>query len=148
MDKHLIRTVGWVAVGGLCACGPSTTEQRRPGTTAAAVQESSESTADPSALTPEKLDELNQFFYRKMGPIQFRCYNDEVEKTHKKYQGNLGLSIMVVPGGKVSSVKITSSSLEAPGIEQCVVEEVKQWEWPEVPTPTPFAGSINFKPAW
>jgi hypothetical protein len=119
-----------------------------PGSKSEAIQRGEPQVMEQGGVPPEKLDEINHFFYRKMGPLQFRCYNDEVERTHKKYQGNLSLSLVVQPGGKVSDVKVIASSLDAPGIEACVVNEVKQWEWPDVPSPAPYTGSINFKPAW
>jgi hypothetical protein len=128
-------------------CAESTAQQRAPASGAQAV-ESEQSTVDPSAVSQEKLDELNQFFYRKMGPLQYRCYNDEVERTHKKYEGNLSLSLIVRPGGRATDVKVIGSTLNSPEIERCVVDEIKQWGWPDVPGPAPYTGSINFKPAW
>ena len=87
-------------------------------------------------------------FKRKMQQIQYTCYNKEVERTGKKFEGNLTLSIVVQPGGKANPVKITESSVKSPEMEACVIEDVKSWEWPDVPSPTPYMGSIGFKPAW
>src|SRR5579883_2996498 len=79
----------------LCGNGCATTgAEAKPAANANASAETAEAPQGGEVVQgvpPEKLDELNEFFYRKMGPIQFRCYNDEVEKTHKKVQGNLSL---------------------------------------------------------
>src|SRR5439155_25994090 len=69
--------------------------------------------SDPNSVSPEKLEELDMFFHRKTTQLQFDCYNSEVEKTHKKYQGNLSIALVVNPGGKASDVKLTASSLKS-----------------------------------
>ena len=100
------------------------------------------------SVSPEKLEEIDMFFHRKTAQLQFDCYNTEVEKTHQRYSGNVSIALVVQPGGKASDVKLTGSSLKSEGIETCVVESVKAWEWPDVNAPAPYTGSINFKPAW
>ncbi|MSP63016.1 MAG: hypothetical protein EXR72_22305 [Myxococcales bacterium] len=142
-----------------CGCATSSEETRRTGTTPEKeVEGTGEATSDPSAIPPEKFDELDQYFHGKVATLQFNCYNQEVERTHQKYEGNLSLSILVKPGGKTGSVTVTNSTLHslaqgadpkaAAGIEECVLSEIKGWEWPEVPAPAPYSGSVNFKPAW
>ncbi len=103
---------------------------------------------DPQAIPAEKFDELNQFFHRKAAQLRFTCYDREVERTHQKYEGNVSLSVMVLPGNKAGEIRVTESSLKNPPIEQCIVEQIRSWDWPEVPAPAPFTGSLNFKPAW
>jgi hypothetical protein len=99
-------------------------------------------------VPPEKFEEIDSFFRSKTGTLQFDCYNHEVERTGKKYQGYVSLLIVVVPGGKASEVKVTSSTIGSPEIEACIVESARKWEWPDVPGRAPYNGSVAFKPAW
>jgi hypothetical protein len=113
-------------------------------------------TSDPNSVSPEKLEEIDMFFRRTASHLQFECYNAEVDKTHKKYQGNVSFSLVVMPGGKAKQITLTNSTVKsldesherAPGIEECVMRNLGEWEWPEVNAPAPYMASIGFKPAW
>ena len=132
---------------GLCVeavgCGSSSKEVKTEGTTPVA-----ETAATSNQIPPEKFEEIDAFFRGKTSTLQFDCYNPEVEKTGKKYQGYVSLLVVVVPGGKAGDVKVVSSSIKSEGIEQCIVAAAKGWEWPDVPQNIPYNGSIAFKPAW
>ena len=41
-----------------------------------------------------------------------------------------------------------AEKVPAESIGKCVLDNVSQWEWPNLPVPAPYMGSINFKPAW
>ena len=101
-------------------------------------------------VPPEKFEEIDRFFRGKTGQLQFDCYNHEVEKTGKKYEGHVSLLVVVVPGGKPADVKIVTSTLKSPGIEECIVNAARGWNWPDVPegARVPYNGSVAFKPAW
>ncbi len=132
----------------LCAgCGGSS-EESGGGTTTPVKEAETESQPDPNAVPPEKFEEIDRFFHGKGNKLQFNCYNSVVEKTHKKYEGNITFHMMVEPHGKAGKITISNSSLKSPEIEQCMIDEMKSWEWPDVPTAVPYNGSINFKPAW
>jgi hypothetical protein len=135
----------FVTMGMGCA---SQAPAERTATGEPSAEEMAATAAAQGAISPEKLEEIDQFFHRKMGQVQYRCYSQETERTGKKAEGMLCLALTVQPGGKASEVRVTHSSLKSPGIERCVLDEMKAWEWPEVPSPAPYTGSINFKPAW
>ena len=100
------------------------------------------------SVSSDKLEEIDMFFHRKAAQLQYACYNTEADKNHQKYQGNVSIALVVLPGGKASDVKLIGSSIKSEGIENCVVDAIKGWEWPDVNAPAPYTGSINFKPAW
>ena len=154
-----------VSVGVLCfsafGCATTDSENARPRARQAAVQDPTREGEggerfDPNAISPEKFVELDQFFRNKATQLQFNCYNDEVEKTRKKYQGNITIAVVVLPQGKSRDIKIINSTLRVEGgepgsasnLEQCVTAEVAKWGWPEVPSAAPYTGSVSFKPAW
>jgi hypothetical protein len=144
-----------VAVLSFCVigCGGSSEEENGKGTTPVAKKggaepESEGPTADPSAIPAEKFEEIDAFFKRKAAQLQFTCYNSEVERSHKKFQGNVDITIVVAPGNKLERVKVSRSSLNSPEIEECIVAQMKTWSWPDVPALAPYQGSVGFKPAW
>ena len=86
---------------------------------------------------------------RRASPLQYRCYTSVLERTGgKMIDGDLGLSMVIEPGGKATEVKITRSTLKSPDIEKCVLDELRSWVWPDVPGPAPYAPSIMFKSAF
>jgi hypothetical protein len=155
-----VQVVLALALAGSAGGCATTGEETRTGQRSSAVKNEAvgggSATVDPNAVSPEQLEELDMFFHRKIPQLQYDCYNPEVERTHKKYQGNMSVALVVLPGGKASEVKMTGSSLKsigevaekAEGIETCVLDAIKAWEWPAVNAPAPYTGSINFKPAW
>jgi hypothetical protein len=144
----------WMALALVFGAGCASQSEKARSAPTAATEETAAETSH-GGVPPEKLEEIDQFFHRMVNGIQFRCYNDEAERTHKKFQGNLSIGVMVQPGGKASEVRVVNSTLRAldsgeraTAIEQCVLSQMKGWEWPDVPAPAPYTGSINFKPAF
>lgn len=133
--------VGLVAVNFMGGCAASKQETRvEP--QAAPVQQS-------VGVPPETYDQLQLFFQRRASPLQYRCYTSVLERTGgKMIDGDLGLSMVILPGGKANEVKITRSTLNSPDIEKCVLDELRSWVWPDVPAPAPYAPSILFKSAF
>lgn len=141
------RSAAWIVAVGLGAtnlagCAASKQEMRAE-PQAAPVQ--------PQAVSipPETYDQLQLFFQRRASPLQYRCYTSVLERTGgKMIDGDLGLSMVILPGGKANEVKITRSTLNSPDIEKCVLDELRSWVWPDVPAPAPYAPSILFKSAF
>ena len=76
----------------------------------------------PEGLSKEVVLKLVQ---KKAGEIE-RCY------FGREVRGKLILELTVGLDGKVRSVKITSSPLKDSGVERCVTESVKKWQFPAV----------------
>jgi TonB family protein len=133
------------AATSLAGCGGSNEESRSGGTTAA--QEEGATTGE-GAIPPEAFEEIDRFFKGKAAKLQFTCYNPVAEKTNKKYEGSINVQMMVEPGGRVDEVKVVTSSIGSPPIEECVVKEIRSWSWPSVPGRAPYAGTVTFKPAY
>jgi len=76
----------------------------------------------PEGLSKEVVLKLVQ---KKAGEIE-RCY------FGREVRGKLILELTVDLDGKVRSVKITSSPLKDSGVERCVTESVKKWQFPAV----------------
>jgi hypothetical protein len=140
---------GMAALVGLSLAGCAASQPAQKVDTTAG---NNEAPATPAlvgnGVPPEKFEEIDAFFRGKASQLQFDCYNPEVEKTGKKYQGHISLLVVILPGGKATDVNLVSSSLHSPGIEACIVEHARAWEWPDVPSRVPYNGSIGFKPAW
>jgi TonB family protein len=76
------------------------------------------------------------------------CYQAELTKN-KDLKGRIQTSFLVEPTGKVSAVKLRASSLNNPATEKCVLEAVKQIQFPE-PEPKGIVivnYPFNFNPA-
>jgi hypothetical protein len=166
------QVIGLCVLVAVAGCATQGEETRRSSTTPRRQEQASVGEAgDPSAISPEKFEELDMYFRKKADHLAHVCYNAEVEKTGKKFEGNLTLSMVIHGSGKkapadgeegdsghakAQAIKVTGSTLRmiggeagtGKGIEECVIAEVQSWEWPDVPANAPYSGSLSFKSRW
>lgn len=76
---------------------------------------------------------------RRYAPgIQF-CYDNELRK-HAGLRGKLVVSLVVLANGSVSEAVIVEDSLNSPAVRECVLSQIRGWQFPAIPT-----GSTSFK---
>jgi TonB family protein len=118
-------------------CAETTAEQPQETTTAA------KQVAAGGGITPEQNDAIDELFRRKAPHLQ-TCWADEYEKTqNRKLEGDLTVQLMVTPSGKPEGVKILKSSMGNQDIENCVVQAVAAWRFPEVGVTTPYVRTVH-----
>ena len=109
--------IGFGVGGAGCKSGPETKGETARAVTSqpAAAEEGSGNSegAVAGAATPDQIEAVDMFFRQKAKRLQFQCYNSEVDKTHRKYEGNITISVMVLPGGKMKDAKLINNTLRS-----------------------------------
>jgi len=76
---------------------------------------------------------------RRYAPgIQF-CYDNELKKN-PGLRGKLVVSLTVLANGGVSDATIVENSLRSPAVTQCVLSQIRGWQFPAIPH-----GATSFK---
>ena len=103
---------------------------------------------EEAPIPPERMDEVQSIFRRKTTSVQ-SCYTDEMERNgNQKIEGDVALSMTLATNGKAIDVKVDKSTLKSPTIEQCVIDQVKSWDFGPLPSRGYFSWTFNFKPAY
>jgi outer membrane biosynthesis protein TonB len=133
-----------MALVGGCASQSGSTQS---GSTMASSESSGggeqTSSADASAISPERQDAVERAFQRKTSELQ-ECWSKEYEKTHdRKLEGDLTIGMDVTPNGSPSNVRILKSSLNNHDVESCVTQTISQWSLPEGQATMPYTRTVH-----
>ncbi len=78
------------------------------------------------AAAPARTPEALAAVVSKHNPAIQYCYQREV-KRNSALRGEIRVRIVINAGGSVDSVKVLSSTLQNPAVEDCVVGRIKRW---------------------
>ncbi len=130
MVKQLLTVV---MVTSLVACGggkksKTTTSDTDTGMTTHTAP------SDPAMVTADQMDEIQRMFVRK-GSAVSRCLSIAIDNKElpKNSRGKVTLGVVISTSGKANDVKIIKASLESKSLSDCVVNKVKEIQFPEVP---------------
>jgi TonB family protein len=73
-------------------------------------------------------DTVRRYIQTKMDQIRW-CYQQEVQKN-PDLAGQIVLSWVIAPTGKVIGVKISSSSMGNASVESCIASRISTWQFP------------------
>jgi len=89
-------------------------------------------------------DQIRRVVLSRMGAFR-ACY--EIASAHDPtLKGNVGVSFSISPGGSVTSVNVTNSSLSNPRVEGCVTRTFNRLQFPTADKPTNSQWGFAFKP--
>ncbi|MBP46805.1 MAG: hypothetical protein CMH53_02610 [Myxococcales bacterium] len=71
---------------------------------------------------------VQKYIRRKMGAIK-ACYQKGLQ-SNPGLQGKVAVKFLIAASGKVDVAKIKNSSLNSPGVESCILRNVKSWRFP------------------
>ncbi|MBS1117841.1 MAG: hypothetical protein H6Q90_69 [Deltaproteobacteria bacterium] len=133
MVKHALLIVAMsVLVGNFVACGgkkhgePTTPDQGDGQTSTAA--------SDPTMVTADQMDDIQRMFVRKANAVS-RCLSVAIDSKDlpKNSRGKVTLGVVISPNGKANDVKVIKATLESKALNECVMEKVKEIQFPEIP---------------
>jgi hypothetical protein len=117
------------------------------------VVKSSDAPAEVGGIPPDKQSDI-QLMLQQREPSVRKCYNDVLNDGghDRSFKGNVVLLISLSPGGKenarVTGVKVINDSLKNDEVSSCVVEKLKEFEYPDVPNAGTMQYSYKFEPAY
>ena len=141
--RSLIRQA--LLIASLCAgCGGKHAETTPSGGTAGdgphAASQSSEQ------VPPETMDEINRDLERKHAIVS-HCLAVAVDNKElpKNSSGKITVELVISPGGKADNVKVVRATLESKTLNECVVNHVKDIQFPNLPKPYETSYTYGFE---
>ena len=74
-------------------------------------------------------DIIKKVMADKAGAVK-ACYQKELQKN-PDLSGSIKVAFMIGADGKVVGVKIENSSIDSPAVENCILDNIKSWRFPQ-----------------
>ena len=107
-----------------------------------------EAHAEVGGISPEKQAEI-LLVLQNRNLSTLKCYDDVLAEKHDRaFKGDVAVVIKISPSGQASDVAIARSTLDSDPVERCLVERIKEFEFPRVT----YGGMVDyvyhFEPAY
>ena len=143
----MVLSLGGALAGG-CAEETVTGEQR------VHIVRNSDAPAEVGGIAPDKQADI-QLMLQQREPSVRKCYNDVLnDGSHdRKFKGTLVVMISLAPGSKESGARVTATkviggSLNNEEVSACLVEKLKEFEYPDIPNKGTMEYTYKFEPAY
>jgi Na+-translocating ferredoxin:NAD+ oxidoreductase RnfG subunit len=143
LGVHLM-TLGLLSAMTLgCAEETVTGEQR------VHIVKNNEAAPEVGGIAPDKQADI-QLMLQQREPSVRKCYNDVLnDGSHDRtFKGIIVLLISLASGGRVTGVKVINDTLKNNEVSSCVVDKLKEFEYPDIPNPGTMQYSYKFEPAY
>jgi len=112
------------------------------------VKNPDDTTAQVGGISPDKEAEV-QLLLQERDPSTLRCYQDVLDEKHDRaFKGTVIVIMTIAPGGKATSVKVTGGTLNNKEVSDCLVEKLKDFEYPQVLQTGTMQYVYRFEPAY
>jgi hypothetical protein len=143
----MVKLAAMIAFLTVAACGGK--QPQAETTPADDTSGGGETAAAPTGgvmVPPEKMDEVQRLLERKQGIVS-RCLATAVDNQElpKNSRGKMTLEIVISEAGKANDVKVVNSSLDSPKLQTCVVDIVKEIQFPTLPKSYPTSYTYAFE---
>jgi hypothetical protein len=101
---------------------------------------------DGSVVSAETLDAIQRAFQRKGGAVS-RCLSFAVDNKElpKNSRGKVTVEVNIETSGAAGEIKVLKATIESKSLTDCVVERVKEIQFPEVPKSFPTTYTYAFE---
>jgi hypothetical protein len=104
-----------------------------------------------SGISPDKEAEI-QLLLQQRNPSTLKCYSDVLNEKHDRaFKGTVIVLISLEPNGsqaKVSDVKVIGGTMTDKEVTGCVVDKLKEFDYPEVANAGTMQYVYRFEPAY
>ena len=108
-------------------------------------------TAPAGGIPPDKEAEI-QLLLQQRNPSTLKCYSDVLNEKHDRaFKGTVVVLLTLEPSGansKASDVKIIGGSMTDKEVTSCVIEKLKDFEYPELSQSGTMQYVYKFEPAY
>jgi hypothetical protein len=134
------------AVFAFGGCGGSSrSEATTPADPAEGASEA-ESGEGGEMISAETMEEIKRNLDRKRRIIS-HCLASAVDAKElpRNSAGKITLEIVISPAGKAETVKVLRATLESKMLTDCVIDRVKEIQFPQLPRPYPTSYTYGFE---
>jgi len=112
------------------------------------VVKNEEQAAPQGGIPPDKQAEI-QLVLQQRDTSTLKCYQDVLNEKHTRaFKGTVFVMLTIEPSGQASDVKVVGGSLNNPEVGQCLVEKIKEFEFPPIPHTGSMQYEYRFEPAY
>jgi hypothetical protein len=143
--RFVIRlALGMLAV--LPACGHSSSQQSdEPQYN---IVRPNDSPPQTGGVPPDKENEIILLLQQRE-PSARKCYQDVLNEKHDRaFQGTVKVLIDIEPTGHASSVKVVGGTLNDQSVQDCLVQTLKEFEFPQLAQSGEVQYEYRFRPAY
>jgi hypothetical protein len=150
LGVHLV-TLGFCSALVLSTSGCA--EETATGEQRVHIVRNNEAPAEVGGIPPDKQADI-QLMLQQREPSVRKCYNDVLnDGSHDRtFKGSIVVLITLAPGGAagahVGAVKAITDTLKNDEVTSCVVDRLKDFEYPDVPNKGTMQYSYKFEPAY
>lgn len=148
MRRKTLGTKGFtLAVVSMCSmlgfsCAETSNDQH------VRIVKNEEPAAVLGGIPPDKQAEI-QLVLQQRDTSTLKCYQDVLNDKHDRaFKGSVFVMLTVEPSGQASDVKVVGGSLNNPEVSQCLIEKIKEFEFPAIPNKGSMQYEYRFQPAY
>jgi TonB family protein len=135
----------WCAGLLVATFGCSSPQKREPRYT---IIRPNEQQAAQGGISPDKEAEIQLVLQNRESAAR-KCYQDVLNEKHDRgFQGSVRVLISIQPSGQASSVKVIGGSLSDRTVQDCLVQTIKEFEFPQLTTAGDVQYEYRFRPAY
>ncbi len=128
----------------LGACATTSGEEKPP----VIVRGGEEVRMDTGGIPPDKQAEV-QLVLQQRDASARRCYQDVLNEKHTRdFKGTVTIMLSLNTNGTARDVRIMSSTLNNKDVETCLVQTIKEFEFPKVDRPGDIQYVYKFEPQY
>ncbi len=99
-------------------------------------------------IPPDKQAEI-QLVLQQRDTQTLKCYQDVLNEKHDRaFKGSVFVMLTIEPSGQPTEVKVVGGTLNNPEVAQCLVEKIKEFEFPAIPNKGSMQYEYRFQPAY
>jgi hypothetical protein len=115
------------------------------------VVKNPETSAPTGGIPPDKQAEV-QLLLEQRNPSTLKCYSDVLNEKHtREFKGNVIVVLTLEPSGensKASKVDIIGGSMTDKEVTTCLVEKLKDFDYPKIESSGSMQYVYRFEPAY
>jgi hypothetical protein len=101
-----------------------------------------------AGVPPDKENEIKVLLQQRDSAAR-KCYQDVLNEKHdRSFQGTVQLLISIEPTGRASEVKVVGGTLNDNTVQECLVDVIKQFEFPQLAQAGDVQYTYQFRPAY
>lgn len=131
-----------------CVLVPACADTQASGEPHVRVIKNEEPPAVTGGIAPDKQAEI-QLVLQQRDTSTLKCYQDVLNDKHdRKFKGSVFVLLTIQPSGQASDVKVIGGSLNNPEVSQCLIDKIKEFEFPAVAQTGTMQYEYRFEPAY
>jgi hypothetical protein len=103
---------------------------------------------ETGGIPPDKQAEI-QLILQQRDTSTRRCYNEVLNEKHDRaFKGNVSVLLTIDPSGKAKEVQVIKSTLNSKEVHDCLIEKIKDFEFPQLEHGGTLQYVFHFEPAY